>query len=93
MDRILKTVPGIFQSAKKNSANVYFGLERPRNVSDHKIDSKNGILRQFAIGAMPLVSLRVALSQKLWSTKVRSVLEYESTLFFEACYYNSSNQY
>ena len=79
---------------KKKIGTIQLLSDGPRGASDHKTDFKNENFRRFAIGAMLLVSLRVRLSQKLRLGKVRSVLECEGTLFFEAYYYNStgSNQ-
>ena len=49
---------------------------------------KNENFRRFAIGAMPLVALRVGLSEKLSLVKVRKVTGDEGVMLFEAyCYY------
>ena len=67
---------------------MYFLISRARGASDHKKDFKNGNFRRFAIGAMPLDSLRVGLSQKLWLVKVGKVTGGEGVMLFEAyCYY------
>ena len=58
---------------EKNLTKLYFCVWRPGGASDHKKDFKNGKFRRFAIGAMPLVSLRVRLSQKLRLDKVCKV--------------------
>ena len=52
-------------------------------ASDHKKDFKNENFRRFAIGAMPLVPLRVGLGEKLSLTKVPKVVGCERMVLFE----------
>ena len=83
MDWILKLLPEILKSVGKNSVQLYICLWGPRSASDHKKDFKNENFRRFAIGAMPLVPLRVGLGEKLSLTKVPKVVGCERMVLFE----------
>ena len=82
MDSILKRLPDIWEIlGRRYNKNYSLQLfsDGPRGASDHRKGFKNENFRQFAIGAMPLVSLRVGLSEKLWRLKHRFVVGQEDS--------------